>query len=175
MLQRHQILLHTSYKCKKSNFADVARTFSSASPLTLTAVAECVRKGDVITANSEEERQVLRLMRELNVLTASVPGSAGSRIAVRNEIRGMQMEKGLPSFYLTVNPADVYSPILKFMAGSEIDIDNLLPEDVPHFHEQSILVSKNPAVSAKFFDLYINAFITRPTEGKDSSLLNPVA
>jgi hypothetical protein len=49
-------------------------------------------------------------------------------------------EQGLPSFYVTINPADVYNPLVKFLAGSEIDIDNLLPEDVPKFHKQSILV-----------------------------------
>jgi hypothetical protein len=51
----------------------------------------------------------------------------------------------LPSFYVTINPADVYNPLVKFLAGSEIDIDNLLPEDVLKFHEQSILIVAGPA------------------------------
>lgn len=43
------------------------------------------------------------------------------------------IEKGLSSFYLTLNPADIYNPIIKFLAGGDIDIDNLLVENVPTF------------------------------------------
>lgn len=70
------------------------------------------------------------------------------------------IEKGLPSFYITINPADVYNPLVKFLAGSNIDIDNLLTDDVPNYWEQSVLIAKNPAVAAKFFDTYMKAFIS---------------
>ena len=60
------------------------------------------------------------------------------------------MDKGLPSFYITINPADVYNPLVKLLAGLDIDIDNLLSEDVPKYWEQSVLIAKNPAVAAKF-------------------------
>jgi hypothetical protein len=69
------------------------------------------------------------------------------------------MDKGLPSFYIIVNPADVYNPIMKLLAGSEIDVDNFLPEQVPDFREQSILVVKNPFVAARFFNIYMKAFV----------------
>jgi hypothetical protein len=45
-------------------------------------------------------------------------------------------EKGLPSFYITINPADVFNPIVKFLAGAEIDSDALLPEDIPNYWDQ---------------------------------------
>ncbi|KAG1812789.1 uncharacterized protein BJ212DRAFT_1448020 [Suillus subaureus] len=35
-------------------------------------------------------------------------------------------DKGLLNFYITINPTDVYNPIVKFLAGSEIDIDDML-------------------------------------------------
>ena len=57
------------------------------------------------------------------------------------------------------NPADVYNPLIKFLAGEDIDLDNLLPTDIPDYWDQSLLVAKNPVVAAKFFNLYINAFI----------------
>lgn len=66
------------------------------------------------------------------------------------------MDQGLPSFYITINPADVFNPLVKFLAGSEIDIDNLLPEEVPDYWEQAILVAKNPAIAANFFQ-HLNA------------------
>jgi hypothetical protein len=70
------------------------------------------------------------------------------------------IEKGLPSFYITINPADVYNPVVKFLAGSEIDVDDLLPNDVPNYWDQSVLVAKNPVVAACFFNIYMKAFIS---------------
>ena len=70
-------------------------------------------------------------MREVKVITSHVPGSSASKIAMQNEIHGLMMEKGLPGFYVTINPADMFNPLVKFLAGSEIDIDNLLPDKVP--------------------------------------------
>jgi len=159
ILQRRESLLHTSLKVKKSNFASIAANFASVSPQAVHVVSERVASGDFITANTEDERQVLNLMKQVKLISSHVPGSSASRIAMRNEIRGLMMEKGLPSFYITINPADVFNPLVKFMAGADIDIDNLLPEQVPSYQEQSILVARNPAIAAKFFHLYMQAFI----------------
>ncbi len=56
----------------------------------------------------------------------------------------------LPSFYITINLADVYNPIVKFLSGSEFDLDEILPEDYPNYWEQASLVAQNPFVAAKF-------------------------
>jgi hypothetical protein len=47
----------------------------------------------------------------VNGVAASVPGSSAARVAMRNEIKGPMIEKGLPSFYLTLNPADVFNQV----------------------------------------------------------------
>jgi hypothetical protein len=70
------------------------------------------------------------------------------------------MHLGLPSFYITINPADVFNPIVKFLAGADIDIDHLLPEQVPQYKEQCLLIARNPAVAAEFFNIYLKTFIS---------------
>ncbi|KAK7450190.1 hypothetical protein VKT23_013073 [Stygiomarasmius scandens] len=169
MLQRHAILLHTSLKCKRSNFANIATTFAAASAETIATVVENLKTGNFSKPANPEERQVMQLMKELNFITANVPGSTASRVTMRNEIRGMLVEKGVPSFYVTINPADVYNPVVKFLAGDEIDVDKLLPEHVPNYHDQSILVSCNPFVATQFFDLYMRAFV-KAILGYDSDI-----
>ena len=111
-------------------------------------------------AHNDEERKVLQLMKEVKVIASSVPGSLASRLAMRNKIHGMMTELGMPSFYITINPADVYNPLVKFLAGDEIDIDNLLPEQVPKYWDQAILVACNPALAARFFNIYMKAFVS---------------
>jgi Helitron helicase-like domain at N-terminus len=161
ILQRREILLHTSLKVKRHKFSSVAQSFASVSAEAVHVVSERVAQGDSKTFHSKEEQQVLNLMKEVNVITSHVPGSAAARVVMRNEIRALMiLEKGLPSFYITINPADVYNPLVKFLAGAEIDIDKLLPEEIPNYWEQSLLIAKNPAVAARFFNIYMRAFIT---------------
>jgi hypothetical protein len=116
-------------------------------------------QGDTVSANNEDEQCVLHLMKEVQVITSQVPGSAHARAHMQNEICSLMCKCGLPNFYVTINPADVYNPLVKFLTGAEIDIDKLLPEEVPKFYDQSILVAWNPAVAAKFFNIYMKAFI----------------
>ena len=78
----------------------------------------------------------------------NVPGSLASGLTMHNEIRGMMTELGMPSFYITINLADVFNPLIRFQAGDEIDIDNLLPEQVLNYWGQAILVTCNPALAA---------------------------
>jgi len=159
VLQRRELLLHTSLRVKRSNFDSAARKFASVSPEIVHIVSERVAHGDTETAHNDEERKVLRLMSEVKAISTHVRGSSAAKMQMRNEIRAMMMEHGLPNFYITINPADVYNPIVKLLGGADIDVDNLLPEDVPEFMQQSILVAKNPVVAAKFFNLYMKAFV----------------
>ncbi|KAI0265023.1 hypothetical protein BGY98DRAFT_893354, partial [Russula aff. rugulosa BPL654] len=103
----------------------------------------------------QDEKDVCELMRDVHALNTTVQGSAAARLKMRNEIRAMILTQGAPVFFVTINPADVYNPLVKLLAGDDIDIDNLLPEKVPNFHEQSILVAKDPVLAARFFDLYM--------------------
>ena len=160
ILQCRAILLHTSLKTKKTSFDHFAEEFNGISSDTIRHMCERLSNTDKnnTSANTVEERRVLQLMKEVNVINHHVPGSSAARVMMRNEIRALIMEKGLPSFYITINPADVYNPLVKFLAGHDIDVDHLLPEQVPDYMQQSILVAKNPFIAARFFNIYLKAF-----------------
>ncbi|KAF5329099.1 hypothetical protein D9611_014298 [Ephemerocybe angulata] len=157
---RRAALLHTNLKMKRSKLHSLSHDFATVSPETIETVVNTLSEGKQFIPRNNEEKKVLKLMNEVRAITTHVPGSCASRTAMRNEIRGMIMEKGLPSFYITLNPADVYNPVVKFLAGSEINIDELLPEQVPDYWEQAKLVARNPFLAAKFFDMYINSFFS---------------
>lgn len=159
ILQRRAVLLHTSLKVKRRDFPTIASGFATVSHEAVHNVTERIARGDTTTADNEDEAKVLKLMRQVKMVTSHVPGSSASRIAMRNQMRGLMMSKGLPSFYLTINPADVFNPLVKFLAGSEIDIDHMFSDQVPDYREQAFLIARNPAVAAKFFNIYMRAFI----------------
>src|ERR1700722_8524980 len=161
ILQRRAMLLHTKLKTEKSNFKQMAEQFASVSSETIHAVAEKLKNEQQQKISwSDDERKIADLMQQVNTITGYVEGSAAARVHMRNEIRGLMIDQGLPSFYITINPADVYNPILKVLAGENIDIENLLPEQVPDYWKQSILVAKNPIITAKFFNIYMKAFLS---------------
>ena len=171
ILQRRAVLLHTSLKVKKKSFDSIAADFASVSPSAVHIVSERIARGDYETVNSDEERRVANLMKQVRLVTTHVPGSSSSRVAMRNEIRGLMIDRGMPSFYITINPADLFNPLVTFLAGSDINIDELAPADVPTYWDQSLLVARNPAVAAKFFNLYMKAFISAIL-GYDSKSVN---
>ncbi|KAJ7705408.1 hypothetical protein B0H17DRAFT_1126243 [Mycena rosella] len=133
-------LLYHPYKC--SNFDRVAAQFRTVSPTVVHTVAVRVSKGDCVTANSPEERRVLTLMKEVNIISGHAPGSAQS------------------NFYLTINPADIYHLLVKFLASSEIDLDHLKPQDISDSYIQGSTIACNPSLTARFFNLYMKVFIS---------------
>jgi len=98
-------------------------------------------------------------MKEVKAISCNVPGSPESHLTMRNEICANILSFGVPSFFITVNPADVYNPVVKFLAGNDIDVNNLLPNQVPTYWEQVGVIACNPCIAAEFFNTYINAFI----------------
>ncbi|KAJ3559445.1 hypothetical protein NM688_g341 [Phlebia brevispora] len=158
ILQRREILLRSSLKVRRESFSFVASELESVSLDAIRRVCERVAQGEYNVTYSDEEKHVVKLMRQVNLVTSTVPGSSSSRIYMRNQIRAMMLQLGMPSFFITINPADTHNPIVKFLAGKDIDINNMEPSDVPSAFDQGVLVAKNPFIAAKFFNLYMEAF-----------------
>lgn len=161
MLQRREVLLRSSLKVRKSSFHAIAEEFSLISSEVLQRICERLAS-DASNDDSipEDEKRALRLMKEVNLVTAAVPGSASSKLNMRNELRAAMIEHGIPSFYITINPADVHSPVLRFLAGDQVEIDNWLESTESTYWSQSNRIAQNPFVAASFFDVYMKAFIS---------------
>ncbi|KAG1871659.1 hypothetical protein F4604DRAFT_1583006 [Suillus subluteus] len=159
VIQRREMLLHANLKVKCTNFDSFAADFAMVSPIAVSNVSNRIAKGDHNFAFTPGEKKVRALLKQVNLVMRHAPGLSAPQVIMRNEMRGFMIEQGLPSFYVTVNPADVYNPIVKFLAGSEIDVENLLSTDVPDYWLQSVQIAKNPALGVKFFNIFMEAFI----------------
>ena len=76
----------------------------------VTLAERILSRGDSATAYKNDEKKVWNLMKQVvNTITSKVPGISASRVAMRNEIRALMIsiEKGMPNFFITINPADV--------------------------------------------------------------------
>jgi hypothetical protein len=160
VIQRRRLLLHTSLRVNRNNFASWAWRFRCVSIEAIGSLASQASNGVQPIPDTDDERLASELMKEVKAISGNIPGSPESRLTMRNEIRANILLLGVPSFFVTINPADVYNPIVKFLAGNDIDIDNLLSDQVPTYWEQARVIAKNPCLAAEFFDIYINAFIS---------------
>ncbi|KZT31124.1 hypothetical protein SISSUDRAFT_967261, partial [Sistotremastrum suecicum HHB10207 ss-3] len=102
-------------KVSKPSFARVAREIASVSLSSIERVARKFSSQQVVRCDDEEERTVLRLMRQIKLVVANVPGSSTARMTMRNETRALILTHGFPTFYVTINPADVYNPIVRMI------------------------------------------------------------
>jgi hypothetical protein len=160
MLQRQAVSLHAKLKTSASSFSAVADELLSVSDAAIQAVLDRMESGDHSMGMDPEQRAVRKLMDKVSLVSSKVKGTSASRVSMRNEIRGMMFDLGLPSFYLTINPADVYNPIVSVLAGADFDLDAMTASDVSTWKNQASLVAGNPFIVARFFRNYIEAFLS---------------
>ena len=169
ILQRRTVLLHTHLRMKRSTFAAAAVMYDTITPDSIERHADRIRTNNFNGPWIDSDRNVHRLMQDVRAINSYVPGSSSSRLQMRNEIRALTTQLGVPSYFVTVNPADVYSPILKYLAEQNIDIDNLQEDDIPRYWQQARLVSRNPTMTAKFFNIFIESFLKSLLKADSSS------
>ncbi|KAH9853906.1 hypothetical protein C2E23DRAFT_689455, partial [Lenzites betulinus] len=104
--------LNTSLKVKREHFRSFADCFASVSDDAVARVCARVAETGIIRGETPEENHVVQLMKEVQLVNRSVPGTSAARLAMRNDIRALMASHGMPSFYLTINPADIYNPVV---------------------------------------------------------------
>ena len=77
-------------------------------------------------------------------------GSAHSRSALHNQINALIFNQGLPSIFLTINPADINSRVALYFAGVNLDLDATIPNNLPTTYEQAEIIASHPVATAKF-------------------------
>ncbi|CAF4849483.1 unnamed protein product, partial [Rotaria sp. Silwood2] len=82
-------------------------------------------------------------------------GSTYSRTALRTRIHALIYNQGLPSIFLTLNPADIHSPVALYFAGVKLDLDNIQIEQLMTTYKRAEIIASHPVATAKFFHLLI--------------------
>ncbi|TEB20435.1 hypothetical protein FA13DRAFT_1605519, partial [Coprinellus micaceus] len=109
--------------------------------------------------STPEEAQILRTMAAISPTARNVPGSASQKIRMRNKIRAIISQRGSPTLFITLNPADYHNPIVTVLAKrckNDADIERLL--DLTENQRANIALN-HPVACAQFFDRYIKQFV----------------
>ncbi|EJD54883.1 hypothetical protein AURDEDRAFT_133193 [Auricularia subglabra TFB-10046 SS5] len=107
---------------------------------------------------TEVESKCFKILGELDMVNAHVPGSVAAKKYQRNELWSLLSYMGAPTWFITFAPADIHHPLCLYYADSSDCFDekkiSLLPDDT-----KWRLVANNPIASARFFHFIVSIFI----------------
>jgi hypothetical protein len=154
ILQRREVSSETYLMAKQAKFEKSAELISKLTPNDIEIALEQERNKQQVTNEA-----ILELLRNINIVGGKIMGSHQSRIRLRHEIRAVTIRDGLPSLFITINPADLHSPIVMMYAGKEIDINTLHSDNFPTATERARLAHLDSTAVAKYFNVVIKKTI----------------
>ena len=99
----------------------------------------------------QPERNAFELLRNVNTISAHIPGSNASKLLVCNCICSYFGMFGMPLIYLTLNPCAAHSPIFQLFYGdTTVDLTMCHPTLVSST-EHAICLSHDPVTACDFF------------------------
>lgn len=106
-----------------------------------------------------------RVLRSLELVSANVPCTDGARKQMRQQIRSLQIWHGLPSLFLTLNPADTKHPFTLYyspsgaLAWEPASSDQELHDCLRQINLMHA-VARDPVAVARAFHRHVSLFLT---------------
>ncbi|KAJ7490424.1 hypothetical protein B0H11DRAFT_1719437, partial [Mycena galericulata] len=160
ILRKQLVSTNMRYRVPKNHYREVMDKMLNVDLDRLTALREKCRRDPLYVPADETEKQIMTLMNSVGLIARHIPGSAGHKLKLRDEIRGLIYYRGTPALFLTLNPSDVDNPIVRLFAGEDIDLEDATRGEDMNGWKRRILAARNPAACALFFDLIITKFIS---------------
>jgi hypothetical protein len=170
MLQRREACLHARLMTSKPFFSKTADQIVSLNADDIKQVLNDFEKNKI--GASSRNPQVNALLSQVKAVGGKVMGSVHSRSALRNQIHGLIFNQGLPSIFLTINPADINSRVALYFAGVNLDLDAIIPSNLPSTYERAQIIASHPVATAKFFHRLITTVLETMIAGE--RVLGPV-
>lgn len=156
MMQRQQACWNASLVASRPYFRDVAADLQALSSKEIeTALIHIDKK----TFSSVKNPRINALLKQIKTVGGNVMGSACSRASLRTKIHALIFNQGLPSIFMTINPADIHSRIALYFAGVNLDIDKILPSEIPSTYERAQIIAAHPVATARYFDALITSIL----------------
>ncbi|EJD37255.1 hypothetical protein AURDEDRAFT_42212, partial [Auricularia subglabra TFB-10046 SS5] len=142
----------------KKKFTQLAESIMSIDESVFGNIANQLRADPHWKPESEQEKTCYRILTELDMVNAHVPGSVASKRYQRNELWSMISSLGAPTWFITFAPSDTRSPLSLYYASTSLPYDeqtiNLLPDS-----DKWRLIANNAVASARFFHYIVKNFI----------------
>ena len=156
IIQRRQACWNATLMASRPYFQDAASDLQTLTSKEIEAALVSVTKK---TFSSSANPRINMLMRQIRTVGGNVMGSAYSRAALRTQIHALIFNQGLPSIFMTINPADIHSRVALYFAGVDLDLDTILSEKIPSTYERAQIIASHPVATARFFNVLISSIL----------------
>jgi len=168
MMQRQQACLNASLIVSRPYFQDVATNLETLTSKEIEATLVKLSKNKFSPVTNP---RINTLLKQIKTVGGNVMGSACSRANLRTQIHALIFNQGLPSIFMTINPADVHSRVALYFAGVDLDLDKIIPSAIPSVFERAQIIAAHPAATARFFNTLITSILKSMIE---KGVLGPI-
>jgi hypothetical protein len=156
MMQRQQACWNASLIASRPYFRDVAADLQALTSKEIETALINISKQKFSPVNNS---RISSLLKQIKTVGGNVMGSTCSRAALRNKIHALIFNQGLPSIFMTINPADIHSRVALYFAGVDLDLDKVLPSKIPSAYERAQIIATHPVATARFFNILITSIL----------------
>ncbi|CAF1325294.1 unnamed protein product [Adineta steineri] len=153
LLQRRDACFHAQLIATKPYFRSSAQEIHSLNTSDIEAALKNISTG---TYNKGSNKALGKLVNHIKTIGGRVMGSAYSRTSLRTHLHAMIFNQSLPNIFLTLNPADIHSPVALYFAGVKLDLDNVQAEQLMDAYKRAEIIASHPVATAKFFHILIS-------------------
>jgi hypothetical protein len=150
-------ILNVRNVCRQTSFS-LSRSSIDVHNVTSDELKQALK--EVNSGKHPSNPRVAMILQQLRTIGSNIEGSDFRRRSLQYEIRALMLLKGLPSFFVTINPSDLDHPLLLHFAGKTINLDS--PLDSVGWLDKSKraeLVAKDPVAAAKFFHTLVEVWL----------------
>lgn len=133
---------------------------ASVTPEDLAAVITEIETGPTGLSALAHRPDINALIRSMESVHAGIIWTIYNKRPTSMIAISLIMQMGKPLFWLTINLADVNSPIVIKMAGHDLDVTSRLKADFPAYADNLRLVANGPVAATEVFRATIDGVLT---------------
>lgn len=120
VMQKREVNKTACFRTSAQNQASIVAELTQIGP-TIPDLIQKWEKDPMAKPSNREEKRALKLLNKIKLVAKELKGSSGYKLCRRNEIRALMKKYSTPALFVTINPADVYHPLLGVMGGKEAE------------------------------------------------------
>lgn len=116
VLQKREVNKTACFRTNAQNQESIVAELTEIGP-TIPLLIEKWEKDPNAKPSNKKEKRALRLLNKVKLIAKDLKGSSGYKLCRRNDIRALTKKYSTPALFITINPADIYHPLLGVMGG----------------------------------------------------------
>jgi hypothetical protein len=159
IIQKREVVKSANFRVRQGEHINLVHSLTTISHNVLDELSNMYKTNPRRRPDTDEQNSVLRSLEKLKLVCRDLPGSAAYKQCRRNEIRALINRFGSPALFVTINPSDVNHPLVRLLAGDDINLEDATVGEELDMFQRKIKVANNPASAALFFDSMITQFL----------------